>query len=135
MRSKLAFGLLMAGLAVALAACGGPAPTPSGPVEVQVSLQEFTITSSLSTLQAGVPYHFVITNNGTIAHELVLEGAGVVDEPLEADGREGEVEEDELPPGATATLDWTFDTAGDYQMACHVPGHYEAGMVTTFTVQ
>lgn len=133
--SKFVLGLLMAGLAVALAACGGPAPTPTGPVTVEITLSEFSVDSSVTTFQVGTTYSFEITNAGTLAHELVLEGAGVVDEPLESDGREGEVGEDDLPPGASATLDWTFDTAGDYQMACHVPGHYEAGMVATFTVQ
>ena len=31
--------------------------------------------------------------------------------------------------GETAELEWTFTEPGRYQFACHVPGHFEAGMV------
>ena len=37
----------------------------------------------------------------------------------------------DLPPGATETLEITFTTpapAGTLELACYVPGHYEAGM-------
>lgn len=131
MRSKLVLGLLMAGLAVVLVACGGPAP--SGPVEVQVSLQEFSISSSLTTFQVGTTYHFVITNNGVLAHEWIIASRGVTDE--------GQflikIEEEAIPPGATVEQDFTFTAAGDFELACHVPepDHYAAGMVLPFTVQ
>ncbi|MGH2349717.1 MAG: hypothetical protein ACRDFT_09665 [bacterium] len=42
-----------------------------------------------------------------------------------------EIEEDDLPPGATKTLEYTFTKpapAGQLEFACHVEGHYEAGM-------
>jgi uncharacterized cupredoxin-like copper-binding protein len=42
-----------------------------------------------------------------------------------------EVDEDELPPGATYTLSYTFPEAvvgTALEIACHTPGHYEAGM-------
>ena len=37
-------------------------------------------------------------------------------------------------PGATATITFTADTAGEYAMVCYVPGHAVAGMVIPFTV-
>lgn len=37
-------------------------------------------------------------------------------------------------PGATATVTFTVDTAGEYAMVCYVPGHAVAGMVIPFTV-
>ncbi|MGB7540705.1 MAG: cupredoxin family protein, partial [Burkholderiales bacterium] len=33
-----------------------------------------------------------------------------------------------LEPGETKTLMWKFDRPGPIELACHVPGHYEAGM-------
>jgi len=39
------------------------------------------------------------------------------------------VEEDELTPGATQTLDYTFTEpapAGNLELSCHTEGHYEA---------
>jgi sulfocyanin len=37
-------------------------------------------------------------------------------------------------PGATATITFTADTAGEYAMVCYVPGHAVAGMVIPFIV-
>jgi len=48
------------------------------------------------------------------------------------------VEEDELPPGAIQTMDYTFTEpapAGSLELDCHIEGHYEAGMVLPITVQ
>jgi FtsP/CotA-like multicopper oxidase with cupredoxin domain len=37
-------------------------------------------------------------------------------------------------PGATASITFTADAAGEYAMVCYVPGHAGAGMVIPFTV-
>jgi len=113
-------------LASALAACG-----PKGPTAVDVTLTEYKIEMSKTSVPAG-QVKFNITNTGSIVHELVLEPAGAVDAPLEANGTVAEAED--IEPGATATLEWTIDTPGEYQLTCHLPGHFENGMVTTFTV-
>jgi uncharacterized cupredoxin-like copper-binding protein len=41
---------------------------------------------------------------------------------------------EDIDPGQSTTLEWTLDKPGQYQLACHEPGHYEQGMVATFTV-
>ena len=51
-----------------LAACGGQ----QAPVEVQITLKEFGIESSLTSFETGVPYHFVVTNAGTVEHEIMI---------------------------------------------------------------
>lgn len=54
---------IIVGAAFALAACGGSAAATSNkPVEVQVTLTEMKIESSLTEFSTGVPYHFVVTN-------------------------------------------------------------------------
>jgi uncharacterized cupredoxin-like copper-binding protein len=40
-----------------------------------------------------------------------------------------------VAPGKTGTLIWTFTKAGTLQYACHVPGHYAAGMVGQLTIK
>ena len=40
-----------------------------------------------------------------------------------------------LAPGATGHLAWTFTHAGTFQFACLIPGHFEAGMHGTITVE
>jgi len=110
-----------------LASCGGP----TGPTEVQVKLSEFNIELDKTSIPAG-PIKFIITNEGSITHELVLEPAGAEDEPFEKDGKTSEAED--IEPGASASLEWTIDEPGEYQLACYIEGHFEAGMVSTFSV-
>ncbi len=125
-------------LGVGVAACAGT--TPSGPAaapaveqpeEVQINLTEFRVETPKTEFQMGKPYRFVITNKGTIAHEWVIAPRGATD-----DGEFlTEVEEDDLPMGGKATHEYTFTEAGEFEMSCHVPGHYEAGMKIPITVK
>lgn len=50
----------------------------------------------------------------------------------------GEMHDEEdgiaVEPGATGTLEYTFEQAGEILAGCHEPGHYEAGMVASMTV-
>lgn len=39
-----------------------------------------------------------------------------------------------LEPGKSAEIVWTFAKADNIEVACNVPGHYEAGMVAHLTV-
>lgn len=36
---------------------------------------------------------------------------------------------------ATKSLSYTFDGLGPFAFACHAPGHFEAGMKGTITIQ
>ena len=60
--------LLVAGLL--LSACGGQEPKDT--VEVQVTLTEFGIQSSVTEFEVGVPYRFVVTNDGLVEHEFMI---------------------------------------------------------------
>lgn len=138
---KIFIVLVVAGLL--LTACGGQAA--GQPVEVQITLTEFGVVSSVTDFKTGVPYHFVVTNEGTVEHEIMIMP------PLEKDAMGmaidmGELDEmalamieaSELPAGATASFDYTFtETApsGTLEFACHTPGHYEAGMKLPLTVK
>lgn len=117
--------MLFVGVAV-LTACGGS----TEPAVVNVKLDEFNIELDKSQVPSG-DVKFVITNDGTVEHEFVLEPAGTMDEPFEMDGMESEAED--IEPGATTTLEWTL-APGDYHLGCYIEGHFEAGMETTFTV-
>jgi len=125
-RKAITSVMVLGVLAVVLAACG-----PKGPTAVNVTLTEYKVEMSKISLPAG-PVKFTITNEGSIVHEIVLEPGGAVDAPLESDGKVAEVED--VQPGQTVTLEWTIDTPGQYQLTCHLPGHYENGMQTAFEV-
>jgi len=109
-----------------------PADTPT----LTVQLGDFSVTPGSTELQAGKPYLFEVTNTGAATHEFVVEPATAVDEPLTkvANGAKVEAEAEDIAPGQTKVVLWTFPTPGDYQMACHVPGHFEAGMKAMFKV-
>jgi uncharacterized cupredoxin-like copper-binding protein len=100
---------------------------------VRVVLRDFTISMSTHRIPAGTPIRFVITNRGQATHETVLERAGADDKALEVRGKEYEA--DDIAPGTTRVVTWTIPQAGKYQLACHMPGHFEMGMKTLFTAR
>ena len=127
-------------LGLLLTACGNNSPR-----EVTITLTDFKIEASQTGFEAGVPYRFVVTNSGAINHEFMIMPSltqdqmgmgmsmGEMDEMAVA-----MIEEDELPPGATKTIEITFQEpapAGTLEFACHVEGHYEAGMKLPITVK
>jgi uncharacterized cupredoxin-like copper-binding protein len=98
-------------------------------------LTEFKIEMDKTSIPAG-PVKFIIENAGKEKHEVVLEPAGTNDQPFEAGDKASEAED--IEAGATATLEWTIDQPGDYQLGCHInennEDHFALGMVTPFTV-
>ncbi len=103
---------------------------------VAATLREFKVDVAPTAIEVGKPVQFVVTNTGKIQHEFVIEKAGADDQHLttEVEGKEVDAEIEAFNPGETKTLTWTFTEPGAYQAACHLPGHYEAGMVMQFNV-
>jgi len=99
---------------------------------VNITISEYKIESSAANFKVGEEYTFQITNSGQMTHEFIIEKAGAIDDPLEANGSEAEVED--ISAGSTASLTWTFTEPGTYQVACHLPDHYESGVVLTIHV-
>jgi len=124
-----------------LAACG----TQSDSSEVTITLTDFGMEASRTSFEVGVPYHFTITNNGAINHEIMImppltEEQMMMNMDMETMDKMAlaMIEEDELTPGATKTLDYTFTESapvGTLEFACHVEGHYVAGMKLPITVK
>lgn len=145
MKNKTSFTLLITAVLIAssllLSACG-PSTNPDGSVDVKVTLTDFGIQSSVTKFQVGVPYHFIITNEGQVNHELMImqptmAGSNMTMEEMDAMAL-AYVEEDELTPGATQRLDYTFTEpapAGSLELSCHTAGHYEAGMKLPIIVE
>ena len=132
MKHRLILGLLLASFIAVLAACGG-GTTPSGSQEVQVTLSEYKITSSMTTFSTGTPYHFVVTNKGQTAHEFMIMPRGMNMSGMSMDDMHKRALHmiDSVAPGETKTFDYTFASSmrgQNFEFACHLPGHYEAGM-------
>ncbi len=138
-KAALLASILLA--AIGLAACGGSASGAANkPVDVTVTLTEFKIDSSLTDFKVGVPYHFIVTNNGTVAHEfrIMPPASGTITQDEAQQTTLASISSTDLAPGATKTLDYTFKqaaAAGALELACHTPGHYVAGMHLGITVE
>lgn len=82
----------------------------------------------------GQTVRFVMTNRGKIPHELVIGTRKALEGHAALMVKFPGMEHDEpytshVAPGKTGEIVWTFNRAGDFDFACLVPGHYEAGMV------
>lgn len=91
------------------------------------------------TVKRGETVRFQITNHDRIAHEFVLgDAAEQAAHEQEMASMPGMPMNDPngitLAPGTKASLVWTFTRAGQLQYACHLPGHYQEGMVGYLTI-
>ena len=140
MKHRLLHGWCFVLLSVTLAACGGSsAASSSGPQNVQITLSEYKITSSITTFSPGTSYHFTVTDAGKIVHEFMIMPMGMNMEHMSMDQMHHAALSmiDTVAPGETKTFDYTFSQSVKGQMlefACHMPGHYEAGMKLDVTV-
>lgn len=120
-------------------AFGHPAPdaTPDRVIEIN-ALDSMSYDPSDVSIEAGSTVKFVVTNKGEIAHAWAIdtveeqveheEGMDNVDMDMMMTHMDGEPNGFVLKPGETKSLIWTFTKGGDIQYACHLPGHYGAGM-------
>lgn len=106
----------------------------SGATRVDVTLVEFTITSSLKTFQAGHTYYFVVANRGHVVHEFLIMPENPDGSPASPAVQYNDklIEIEQIAPGTTMTLNYTFPSSavarGRYEIACQMRGHYQAGM-------
>jgi uncharacterized cupredoxin-like copper-binding protein len=146
-------------IALFLAACGNSAPaaqaspqaapttasatqsgsTSGGVTEVDVTLADNTITSSLTAFKVGEPYKFVILNNGHHAHNFNIAPPVSVSGSLDTSLAQAllAVKQDKLPVGGGTTVEFTFpDSAVGQQLefSCLIPRHYEDGMKLAISV-
>jgi uncharacterized cupredoxin-like copper-binding protein len=139
---------LLPALILIVAACSGAGATasPSAPAasaasqRIEVTLADsFTIELASTTVPAGVPVTFVVTNSGAIVHEFYLgdeDAQAEHEEEMIAAGGMGHDEPNGIAvePGETKELTYTFAGPGDILAGCHEAGHYAAGMKATITV-
>jgi P-type Cu+ transporter len=91
-------------------------------------------------VESGETVAFVVTNTGVVPHEFVVGDAHVQEEhaqEMTADGGHGDDTGNAITiaPGETETLVYTFESTDEPLFyGCHLPGHYEAGMMGTITV-
>jgi uncharacterized cupredoxin-like copper-binding protein len=106
---------------------------------IRITAFDFGYQPDSVTVKRGETVKFVVTNESRLRHELVL-GPKSVQMAHDKEMRNmspAEMAKDmksdtngiTVPPGQTRTITWTFSSERKrIQFACHVPGHYQAGM-------
>src|ERR1043165_724712 len=119
-------------------ATSAPASSGNGN-QVEVTLADNTINSSTTTFKVGVPYTFVIKNTGHHTHNFNINPpvsiAGSLDQAL--NNALSAVPQDQLSPGQTATVNFTFPASAAGQLlefSCLIRQHYQDGMHVDITV-
>ena len=155
MKRLVLLSLLTIGVTV-LSACASPAPTPEsttqpGPTsqaaapaaeaatQVQITLADNTIASTLTTFKAGVPYTFVIGNTGRHEHNFNISPpvavAGSLDGAMKAALLS--IDDSQIPPGGSTTVEFTFPASAVgavLEFNCLIRRHYDDGMRLEITV-
>jgi uncharacterized cupredoxin-like copper-binding protein len=92
------------------------------------------------TVKLGETVKLVATNKGKVLHELVLGTSDELKKHAEMMKQFPGMEHDEphmahVKAGKSGQIVWQFTQAGEFQFACLIPGHFEAGMVGKVTVK
>ena len=87
----------------------------------------------------GETVRFVIRNQGKLLHELVIGTKPDLDAHAAMMVKFPGMEHDEpymahVPASKSGELVWTFNRAGEFDFACLIAGHYQAGMVGKISV-
>ena len=85
-------------------------------------------------VKRGETVRFILRNDGRMLHEMVIGTRAVLMEHAALMKKFPDMEHDEpwmahVAPGTTGEIVWRFNRAGEFEFACLIPGHYEAGMV------
>ena len=91
-------------------------------------------------VKRGETVKLVAANKGQVLHELVLGTREELRRHAELMRKFPEMEHEEphmahVKPGKTGEIVWQFTQAGEFEFACLIPGHFEAGMVGKVTVK
>ena len=145
---------LAASLALLTAACssGDSGSTSSdsegGARRVEVAMVDIDFKPKTLTVAKGEEVQFIFTNDGKVRHEAYFgtaeDQADHEKEMVEAGdesgghdahgGASGDDNKITVEPGKSGNLTYRFDEAGTYEIGCHEPGHYAAGMKITINV-
>lgn len=84
-------------------------------------------------VREGETIRFVLKNDGVMLHEFVLGTKKQLDEHAAMMQKFPNMEHNEaymahVEPGKTGEVIWTFNRPGEFDFACLIAGHYQAGM-------
>ncbi len=107
---------------------------------IEISMQDtMRFSPELLNIKLGETIRFVANNDGQILHEFVLGTKETNDEHAELMLKFPGMEHDEpfmahVDPKESGEIVWTFNRAGNFDFACLIAGHYQAGMIGKIVV-
>jgi uncharacterized cupredoxin-like copper-binding protein len=129
--------LVVAATVLFLTACGGAtnkADVNLGifKIEMPSTIKSGQVTFHVTNSDTSDTHEFVIFKTDLAPGGLPLNSSNGVDETAQSLTKIGEIPD--MAPGDVKDLTVTLDP-GNYVAICNLPGHYQAGMFTGFTVQ
>lgn len=124
-------------------AAGAPASVSEAGRTIRITADEYRFEPETVSVERGQVVRFVVTNQGAQKHNFVI------GTPAEQKAHEQEMQRmaeqggamghDDpnavtVDPGETEELTWRFSNDATVRYACHLPGHYEAGMEGTVAI-
>lgn len=100
---------------------------------------DMRFTPDRIVVRQGETVRFVVRNKGAMLHEMVLGTKEELDAHAALMRKFPNMEHDEpymahVKPQAAGELVWNFNRPGQFEFACLVDGHYQAGMMGRITV-
>ena len=100
---------------------------------------DMRFTPSHIEVREGETVRLRIANRGKTLHELVLGTSEELQAHAELMKKHPGMQHDEpymahVSPRQRGDITWTFNRPGDFEFACLIPGHFEAGMRGTLRV-
>ncbi|MBU6421762.1 MAG: cupredoxin domain-containing protein [Gammaproteobacteria bacterium] len=116
-------------------AFGHPGAPSAHAQVIHIKALDFSFEPKSIAVRRGETVEFVISNDSKLTHEFVIGDAKLQAahekemQTMPGMSMKHDVNGISLAPGQTRDLVWTFTRDGVVEYACHVPGHFAAGMV------
>ena len=105
-------------------------------------MEDIKFDQTTLTVKTGETIDFRFTNTGQIPHDAFIGDAAAQMEHDDEMAHMGDASTHSMgeaavtvQPGAAGQLSYTFTEPGTYEVGCHQPGHYGAGMKIEVTVE
>jgi uncharacterized cupredoxin-like copper-binding protein len=112
---------------------GGDAKAATRTIRITMG-DNMRFTPARIDVKQGETVRLVVTNSGKMFHEMVIGTKQELEEHAALMMKFPSMEHDapymaHVKPGTSGDVVWTFNRPGDFEFACLVAGHYEAGMM------
>ena len=108
---------------------------------IEISMADtMRFSPAVLSIETGDVVKFLVSNDGALQHEFVLGTPDSLAEHAELMIKFPNMEHEEpymahVDPGKDMEIVWQFTKAGEFEFGCLLPGHFQAGMKGTITVE